>query len=262
MFEVIYHYHTRNEDGKYNTEETKTMTKKIGQAYDETPYEQVASAIIGQLARRDYWITDVEVYEFTKKKITFKEASDGSGIVLKNKKYSLSNGTALTTEVLEPETPVATSGQLVVPTQTVTPMVVAKPPSLDDQKRILFHVVFEPSIQHENEVKKHRLTKGKRYPVHKTTEGTIGGQKYSISDDLNRLITLDEKYFTMVGRGLIGDDEVGFSKPIGAGEPKLSYGNAYMDKVPDIRAKQYANIPIDNGQYDHLLDMPDLRKKR
>lgn len=269
MFEVIYHYHVRNEDGKYNTEESKTMTKKIGQAYEETPYEQAASVIIGQLARRDIWITDVEVFEYTKKKITFKETTDGSGIILKNKKYSLSNGTALTTEVIEtePAPRVETLGQMIVqshPTNQVAVNHPVAPPSLADQKRILFHVTFDPNIQHENEVKKHKLTKGKKYPVHKTTEsgGMGGGQKYSISDDLNRMITLDEKYFTVVGRGLVGDNELGFSKTVaGGGEVKLSYGNAYIDKVPDIRKQQYANVPIDDGQYDHLLEMPTLRKK-
>lgn len=48
---------------------------------------------MAQLARRNILITDVEIYEFTKKKLSFKEADDG--ILIKNKKFKFDDGASL-----------------------------------------------------------------------------------------------------------------------------------------------------------------------
>ena len=260
MFEVTYLYHAKDENGKYNTEETKVLTKKVGQAYEEVSYDQLASVIIGQLARRDIWIVDVKIYEYTKKEITFKEATDGSGIVIKNKKYVLNGSVeALPTviDLVEPNV-----GTALAPVQPINP----KPQNLANivQSKPIMFVTFEPNIQDEIEVKKHKLTKGKRYAVYNMVETKVGMtsiQKYTIKDDLNRDIKIDEKYFTVVGKGLYGDKELGFSTPVDGG-PKLSYSDAYISDSRPVQRQavqrqkpaQYANIPFEGESIDHLLD--------
>jgi len=66
-YEVIYHYKEKL-NGEFS-EETKTYKKRIGDPYEELPPEKLASVIFGQLARRDIYVKDVEIYEITKKKI-------------------------------------------------------------------------------------------------------------------------------------------------------------------------------------------------
>ncbi len=257
MFEVTYFYHAKNEDGKYDTTETKTITKKIGQAFEEVSHDSLASVIIGQLARRDIWIVDVKIYEYTKKEITFKESSDGNGIIIKNRKYTLNttSGALAVSEESSPQTNlVAQNVQNIVPKQNL---------AVNPNKPIMF-VTFDPEIVHVNEIKSFKLTKGKQYAVFKMEEVKVGGmtiQKYTIKDDLNRNISIDEKYFTVVGKGLIGDKELGFSEPVDKG-PKLSYSGAYIADHTIRKPEKYAHIPLEgeDANYDHLLkDMPVLR---
>jgi len=93
-FEIRYHYHPKKEDGVgYNMDKKEMLTKKIGKSFDETPLEKLAGAVMSQMARRDILIFDVEVDEFVRKSVNFKETKDGRGIVLKNKRFSF-NSTA------------------------------------------------------------------------------------------------------------------------------------------------------------------------
>lgn len=65
----------------------------MGTPTEEVPLEQAAGKIMAQLARRNILITDVEIYEFTKKKLSYKEADDG--ILIKNKKFRFDDGASL-----------------------------------------------------------------------------------------------------------------------------------------------------------------------
>src|SRR4051812_34990904 len=91
-FEVIYTFHERLESAGYNTEEKKTMKKRVGDPFEEVDLDKCAGAILAQLARRDIWVTDVEVFELSKKKVTFREAK--GAVILKNKKYQMDGATA------------------------------------------------------------------------------------------------------------------------------------------------------------------------
>lgn len=86
-FELKYFYFDKI-DGDYDTDNLKEMKKKIGQPFDDTPLDKVASQIISQFARRDILVQDVEIVELKKVKINFKETKDG--VIIKNKKYSFS----------------------------------------------------------------------------------------------------------------------------------------------------------------------------
>lgn len=69
-----------------NSESVKTFTKNVGRRNAEISLEQVAAVIMGQLARRDIYITNVEVYEYAKREVSFKETKNG--VVIKGRKFS------------------------------------------------------------------------------------------------------------------------------------------------------------------------------
>lgn len=87
-YEVKFKYFEKDsETGDYNKEEEKSFTKKIGKSTEEVPMEKLAFVIMNQMSRRDIWVEDVEIYEFIKKKLSFKESSSGDGIVIGGKKF-------------------------------------------------------------------------------------------------------------------------------------------------------------------------------
>ena len=44
-YEVVYKYHKRLEDGRYNNEEIKETKKNIGNGFEEYPLEKLAAII-------------------------------------------------------------------------------------------------------------------------------------------------------------------------------------------------------------------------
>jgi hypothetical protein len=284
-YELTYFYHERKPEGGYNIDEKKELKKKIGNGFEEVPLESVALAIIKQLARRDIWVVDVEVSEYTKKKVSFKESNDGSGIILKNKKFSFDHSSALvatdlSVDVLD-EVPAAqpNGSNLVHALQKEAGKAgginLIEPPI--NPNRVIFWVTFEPHpFTQEARSKGLKFTVGKRYPVHRQTEGELGNI-FHITDDTKKIVKVDEKYFSVAGAGLIGDDEVkgGFSQQyIEEPEPKLAYWSHMKGDtgVPQLRdnsksfnkiSEEYKNIPLDDGSIpDSYFDVPDIRKKR
>jgi hypothetical protein len=286
-FELTYFYHEKKpEGGGYNTEEKKELKKKIGNNFEEIPLEQVATAIIKQLARRDIWVVDVEVNEYTKKPVSFKESNDGSGIVLKGKKFSLDHSASLVavdvSVDLEEASQVPSSGMNLVAAaqkkQSSKPggVNLVEPPV--NPNRVMFWATFEPHpFTQEARSKGLKFSVGKKYPVHRQKDGPAGQTLY-ITDDAKKIVQVDEKYFSVAGAGLVGDDEVegGFQQQDhGEPEPKLAYwshmkGDSGGNGVPQLRGKslknipdQYKDIPLDDGSIpDSYFNVPDIRKKR
>lgn len=244
-YEVIYHYHERK-DGRYNTEETKTIKKKIGDMYDEGERDKLAIAILGQLARRDIMVVDVEVFEYTKKKLTFKEIE--GGIKLGNKKYTLSETATLVTAE---ETPQPSTAVDVV---AVPPSVVANNQGLlpheimqqqNGLRRPIKYVRYEPSGAQIFEAKRKQLkfTDSKIYPVfrekdRKTPRGEYLGNSYLMLDDLGREIEISDEYFVPAQSNLTFDRELNFSKSEknhSNGDGLLWSGEVGSDDMLDIR---------------------------
>lgn len=83
-FEIIFYYKSKG------SENIESKTMKIGTPEEEVSLEAVAGKIFAQLARRNILVTDVEIYEFTKKRLNYKETSDG--ILIKNRKFKFDDG--------------------------------------------------------------------------------------------------------------------------------------------------------------------------
>ena len=244
-YEISYTFHPRKEGGGYNTEAREEKSVKVGKPFDDTSLEKCAAAIMAQLARRDVWVVDVKVYELVKAEISFKEAADGRGIILKNKKYNLGSTAEALAEDLIEEVPQQT--QLALPSgmqphelaalqrQQTTDLsnlydgsakvpVNKQPKPPVNQNKIIYYVYFEPYM-HQQEARnlKLKFTEDRKYPVHEvipSVTGKLDAQKIAVSDDNGKVQILDEKFFTTAGRGLIADDQLQFSGSARRGEPR------------------------------------------
>lgn len=262
-YEVIYHYREAlDEPGEYD-EEVQTKKVKVGQAYDDTTLDILAGKIMAQLARRNILIVDVEIYEYTRKKLSYKEADDG--ILIKNKKFKFDDGPVVAGVPAEADDPAsqlaellaanpnllqtlqqATGNQTVVQNGAALPANVATHaaavPTANGPRRAIRHEVFSPELMLEHKAKEQnlKLTKGKKYPIFQ--EEQIGMEPltrtlYTVQDDTGKEIRIGAEYFVppttgklayedqMIGGGLSNADDVDLWGGTGA----------YMDQIPDIR---------------------------
>jgi len=268
-FEITYHYHERNPEGGYNTEQRKELKRKVGKAFDDTPLSSAAKAILAQLARRDIWVVDVELEELVKRKVSFKESKDGFGILLKGKKFTIED-----TEGVQVEEYVEDNGGPVVAAAVrhiqnpqlgdvnfednieLTP---------DQKRRTLFKIIFRPEPQDVAIAKKYKLTAEKKYNVHRQRNNPLGGQfgsVYAITNDAGEIAEVDEKYFIIAPQGLVGGEQ--FNRDFRQEEqPRLLYQNS-SSGVPQRRAvkvdrsqipEEFAHIPVE-GEEDAVMEIP------
>jgi len=248
-FECTYHYHERVE-GDYNKEETKSFKKKVGDPFDDVSLEKLAGAVMAQLARRDVWIVDVEVFELSKKPVSFKESK--GGIILKNKKFNFDGGgedasTVIVQDMVQAPPPVqyvqpASNGQHVNiqgqappnPSRGVHPHEQGQP------RRPIDWMVFSPELPQMAEVKQKnlRFTPEKKYPVFEKREG-VGGEVFVMIDDTGREQLVSDKYFVPGNIQLMADRELGFSQNQQQRDGgKLYWGGANQEPdMPEIRRR-------------------------
>jgi len=237
-YEVIYKYHERLEEGGYNKEETKSFKKKVGDPYDDVPLERLAGAVMAQLSRRDVWITEVEVYEYSKKQITFRETK--GGIVLKNKKFLVDqDANVVVQEIVEAPAmqPQIHPHQLMqVPGHQQAGAMFH--PHNGNQLRPIKWVVFAPELPLMPEVKTKnlRFTVDKKYPVFKEQQMSIG-MAYTTMDDSGREQLISDKYFVPAEVNLLLDKEVGFSEDVRKREGGKLRWDGVMDdpNMPKLR---------------------------
>jgi len=291
-YEVTYRYHERQKDGKYNMEETKELKKRVGKAFEELPLEKLAAVVMGELARRDIWITDVEVEQFIKKKLNFKESSDGKGIVIKGKKFSFGQSAELIAQDVQ-VTDADYDPSMAPQAQQRSPGMPGLPAK--NNKIPQKWMIYDPPVEliQEAQVKGLAFTQGKKYPVFDSQDMPIGskdgtpiyGEVLSTRNDKHADVVVSEKYFVPVQK-LVGDDEVegGFGAQVAeASGPRLSYANELTIDVPQQVQQQaragggagmptlrpgagagampdeWKNIPVDTGEIPaDLAQMPDL----
>ncbi len=291
-FEIKYIFHPRKEDGSYDTTVKDEKLTKVGKSFEDTPLEKVAAVIMAQLARRDVWVVDVEVVELVRKPIPFKECKDGKGISLKNKRFSFNEAAQMVAEdIVEIEAQVPTQMQ-VQPSQHMQllqpheqaaaqsnldmyysnasrPMPVVRqnlPTEGINQNKVMYKVIFDPGPYRE-QVKqlKLRLTPDNTYSVHKIVPHhtqKLELQKLAITDDVGKVVIVEEKYFINAGAGLYADKEVGFTNDTkrNSRRPKLAFEDEMRSDAPDPRMAASQEYPLDDGSIpDHLLNVPDLR---
>jgi len=253
-FECVYHYHERI-DGEYNKEETKTFKKKVGDPLDDVQLEKLAGAIMAQLARRDIWIINVDVYEISKKQVSFKEAK--GGIVLKNKKFLFDGGAETCIVAVEENQssiascsnqytvseyhskPAADSEQTLSAASTaIQPHNMVRP----QVRRAIDIMVYSPEPQQLFEAQKKGLkfTVDKKYEIYEKRPNPKGlGEIFVIQDDIGREQTIPDTYFVPANINLFGDRELGFSEnPKERDGGNLYWGGAGSDTMPNLRGRR------------------------
>jgi len=254
-FSVLYRYYERLPDGNYNKDEFKEMKRKIGDPLDDTTLEELASKILAQMARRDIWVQDVEIFEYEKKKITFKETP--GGIVLKNKKFTLDTiGHSLEAKDI---TPVQTATAQSVPAHlnpgAPLPQVIHQqqlqqregipvPSELQGQVPIRVEVFDpEPDMLRAGMVKG-KFSPGKKYPIFSEVRDpreAIAGRElpilYVTIDDAGRRMVAPSVCFRPTQVGLIGGNFATNNAPAARGDG-LVWDGVEQNDVLDIRGRR------------------------
>jgi len=244
-FECRFSYHDKV-DGEYNREEVKTFSRKIGDPLEDVSLEKLAAAIMGQYARRDIFIVDVEVFEISKKQLSFKETK--GGVVIKNKKFLFDHSgdaTVVTVQEMQ-EQPLQLSGPSQSMPQSLSAASTPSHPHANlaqRHRRPVDYVVFAPEPQQLFEAKRKGLkfTENRKYPVFQKTMSPTGiGEIYVLEDDAGREQTVSDVYFVPGNVNLVADRELGFSEsPQDRDGGRLLYNNASVDPgMPDLRGRR------------------------
>jgi hypothetical protein len=205
-FEVTYSYkEATGEPGRYS-EDVKTKTVKIGGVTEEVGLGALAAKIMTQLARRNILIVDIEIHEYAKKKVSYRETD--TGIVIKNKKFSFDSGKVVETDELGDEVSSEEEFRpLPSPSKDLADRscpLSAKGPT----RRAIRHETYDPEPISEFKARQKGLkfTKGKKYPIY--SESSMGSTVvYKTTDDAGRDVDISSEYFVAVGSGLIQQEE-------------------------------------------------------
>lgn len=226
-YEITYSYHNRLDEGGYEND-TKTMKKKLGDPFEDVILEKLAGTIMSQLARRDIWITDVEIYELRKHKISYKETK--GGIVVKNHKFVLDNNAKILMEkiveekpVEKPLVPIPSNNGIIPPVKSLRP---------------IKWVMLDGDINNLHKIKGSGLqfSVNKRYPVFSEIPHPrdFAVTIYNMHDDHNREVSVKNEYF--LPADVFFEKE---TKPIRQVEldstPKLAYQDEIKGEMPDLR---------------------------
>lgn len=214
-FEVIFKYHEEISKGEYNKEELKTKNVKVGSPYETVPLETVAGKVMAQLARRNILVVEVEIYEYSKKQISFKETDDG--ILIKNRKFSFEGGASVVTELEElsevldtSNVPVSSEELLLKLLSNPALAAVLKdkgiapktsiPAPVQSFKPIRYEIFGhgDPVLAKDAKRRGYAFTIGKRYPIISETKTPppIEGMTYITIDDNGHRRTMNDRCFS------------------------------------------------------------------
>jgi hypothetical protein len=186
-YEVIIHY--REIKDEELSEDVKKKKIKVGSPYDDLELDVCAGKVIAQLANRKRKVEEVEIFQFTKKKLSYKETEDA--IFIKNRKFSFDDGPVVQSSGQTPEEQLMTLlqanptllqnlGQMVQPQQlqalgqTVPQQVAAQSqvngtpnvsPLQGVGQRVLRKEVFDPPHPGVAQIEQ-GFTVGKEYPIY------------------------------------------------------------------------------------------------
>lgn len=262
-FEVNYLYYDKVEDSfEYDKTNSKSFTKVYGKLDEDYPYEKLIAQINSQYARRDIFVYDTVIYEFQKKKISFKQIKDG--FVLKNKKYNLKNVDEGNLELVEvpefvettnnahlPErNPVVEPAQIIDSTPNPAPVLATSAAPIQQVKispvvvkpkprKVIKHVIFSPITPEMRRNFPYKFTPNKKYPIFAEKPVRNGiGIMYDTIDDLGQDVTVPDEPFVMDDFNLkFGDEFEDFSpNKNSVQESKLNWSGIVEDVgVPKLR---------------------------
>jgi len=221
-YEIIFKYKDATEMLGIYSDEVKEKSIKIGKITENIPLEDLASKIMSNLARRNVLIVDVEIYEYEKKKLSYRETDNG--IVIKNKKFTFNSRKVV--EFCDFEEDVDLPIQSTNKTDIITQE--KKVNQINQVKRILRHEIYDPNPLMEVKVKQRgfKFTVGKNYPI--LEESSMGNSMfYKTVDDSGKNAELGAEYF--IAAGLITNSD--------RNDIDLWRNNGDSIEMPDIRGR-------------------------
>jgi len=198
-FECVIHYYESTGNGEYNKEELKTKSLKIGTPYEDVSLSVLAAKLIAQLARKNMLITNIDIFEFEKKKISFKETD--SGIVIKNRKFNFDDTDLIASSLNQENLEENVNKQNLMPQQS---NINIAPPKTT--KKALKYEIFNlknpdhPNLINEFKTKKMAFTNGKSYPIYQELNdpSNFFSINYETIDDNGILRIVNDKFFQPV----------------------------------------------------------------
>lgn len=247
-FEITYYYKQSSDiPGEY-VDEILTKTSKIGKYDEDVSLEVLAGKIMAQLARRNILIVDIEIFEYTKKKISYKE--NENGILIKNKKFSFDSGAVITSEsedddeiakILEDEVLLDKIKKIIKPESSdeiEKPKVNLCQKNKTDKKAIRLEI-YDPELMTKAKVeqKGYKFTVGKKYPIFLEKSLGAGLLNYLTKDDSDREVEVSSECFVVPPAGLsFNDDEPQYHGATSC-EVDLWKNTKTEDMMPDIRRR-------------------------
>lgn len=246
-YEIKYRYYIKDENGEDNMGESKEGSIKVGSPYEDLPLDNLAGKVMSLLARRNILVTEIETYEYTKKKISFSE--EENGIKIKNKKFKFDDGPPIqcseehsVKEQLQailsahPELLECSTTVLQEDTQVVQKAVPRQTP---EERAIRREYYWPDDVNWINYAKRTTpnmsFTLKKAYPIYaeklEQVPSGIGNILYKTRDDNSSLMWVIDKLFSMViPKGdLTGKTDGGLS------DEGLSWSGVSNEDIPAIR---------------------------
>ena len=255
-FEIVFKYYECLEDGiDYDKSNILSYTKNLGNIFEEVSLEKLASMILTQLARRDVFVFDVEVFELVKKKISYKQSKNN--ILIKNKKFGFSGETIVVQEIEESNllsckqesevdnnivaqlkqmflsTPAAVSA--VAAAVSAVPAAVSAVPAIVPSKslkdsRPIRKMIFVPSDTSYLKGKPLRFTPNKVYSVYREKLANNGiGMILCTIDDMGREVEVTDEYFINDTINLINENAEVLKEDV------LNWSGSKGVDMPDLR---------------------------
>jgi len=214
MFEIEFKYYKQKEDLDYNKDEPLVFKNKFGKIDEDYPKEKLAKYILTQLARRDIFIYDVEIYEFTKKKVNFKLGKNGFSISgNKFNNSDLAEECNLENEVsAEPQAiPSTVKENSNTPVQNNFQNLSRK--IENKSKKVLRRVAFVPPLRMDKSKFPYKFTLNKIYPVYSERYNMNGvGMIIMTTDDSDNTVEVNDEYFVPANAALEYENEMDAGK--------------------------------------------------
>lgn len=252
-FEITYYYKEASEVAGQYKEEVLKKTTKIGKINEDVSLNILAGKIMAQLARRNILIVDIEIFEYVKKKISYKE--NNKGILIKNKSFSFDSGAIISSDfnegdeelnkILEDEVLLEKIKNIISPNvatdnytqEPVEQKKVNLCKKKTENKKILRQEIYDPELvtKAKIEQKGYRFTVGKKYPIFLEKSLGAGILNYVTKDDSGKEVEVSSECFVVPPVGLSYEDEEPQYHGASSCEVDLWKNVNLEESMPDIR---------------------------
>lgn len=270
-YEIIYHYRKKISKDEYS-DEIETNKVIVGELGDNVKLEIVAGRVMAMLAHRKILVEDVEIYEFTKKKLSFKFADEG--ILISNRKFKFVEGppalevvTATVDSAPDAPNTIEQLSELLLQNPKLleqlkgsagVPVIEAKPakPTIETVKakpKVRIPIKWEVYDPIDEQMHMDLRSKGKVFTVEKSypvLEEKVAGQGilYATVDDTGKEVWVSDKYFNLPFKDSAPDAGDFFREDTAppptskfrnrkkkSDEVSLQWGELYEGDLPEIR---------------------------